>query len=71
VEHIHDGRVHDGRVYSGSLEYTRPSCPYYAGTTVVSVTSAKVKRKKRHYVSNHTFVSKQAYIKSQYIARCV
>jgi len=39
VEHIHDGRVHDGRVYSGSVEYTRRSCPYYAGTTVVSVTS--------------------------------
>ena len=32
-------RVHDGRVYSGFVEYTRRSCPWYAGTTVVSVTS--------------------------------
>ena len=41
MEHIHDGHVHDvGHVYSGSVEYTRRSCPYYAGTTVMSVTSA-------------------------------
>jgi len=37
VEHIHDGRV-----YSGSVVYTRRSCPYYAGTTVVSVTYTTV-----------------------------
>jgi len=46
VRNIHDRRVRDGRVYSGSVEYTRRSCPYYVGTTVVysslvvSVTSA-------------------------------
>jgi len=44
VDYMHDGRVHDGRVYSGSVEYTRRSCPYYVGTTVVSVTSAIYKR---------------------------
>jgi len=32
-------QCHDGRVYSGSVEYTRRSCQWYAGTTVVSVTS--------------------------------
>ena len=42
VHNIHDRHVHDGPVYSGSVEYTRRSCPYYAGTTVVSVTSTFV-----------------------------
>ena len=42
VHHIDDHRGHDGRVYSRSMEYTRRSCPYYRGTTVVSVTSVKL-----------------------------
>ena len=36
---IDDRRVLDGRVYSRSVEYTQQSCPYYSGTTVMSVTS--------------------------------
>jgi len=34
---VHTRRSCHG-VYSGYVEYTRWSCPYYAGTTVVSVT---------------------------------
>jgi len=35
---------------------------------ITSKDSIKVKRKKKTYTINHTLVSKQAYIKSQYIA---